>query len=64
MRVELGSVSSELFRPVERLVGSFVEDRLHEPLLGQVDIGDVVAAAKTRLDALEAIGISAREASG
>jgi DNA polymerase-3 subunit alpha len=34
------------------------EGDLHEPLLGQVDLGDVVAAAKTRLDALAAIGVS------
>ena len=40
------------------------EGDLHEPLLGQVDLGDVVAAAKTRLDALAAIGVSARGASG
>jgi chemotaxis protein methyltransferase CheR len=33
---------------------------LHEPLLGQVDLSDVVAAAKTRLDALTAIGTSIR----
>jgi chemotaxis protein methyltransferase CheR len=30
---------------------------LYEPLLGQVDLGDVVAAARTRLDALAAIGV-------
>ena len=34
------------------------EGDLHEPLLGQVDLGDVVVAAKTRLDALAAIGVS------
>lgn len=31
---------------------------LHEPLLAQVDLSDVVAAARTRLDALAAIGVS------
>ena len=35
---------------------------LHEPLLGQVDLGDVVHAARTRLDALAAIGVSGRSA--
>jgi hypothetical protein len=37
---------------------SHEEGDLHEPLLGQVDLGDVIAAAKTRLDALAAIGVS------
>ena len=36
------------------------DGELHEPLLGQVDLGDVIAAAKTRLDALAAIGVSRR----
>lgn len=36
------------------------EGDLHEPLLGQVDLSDVVAAARTRLDALTAIGTTTR----
>lgn len=37
-----------------------LEGDLHEPLLGQVDLSDVVAAARTRLDALTAIGTRTR----
>jgi chemotaxis protein methyltransferase CheR len=36
------------------------DGELHEPLLGQVDLSDVVAAARTRLDALTAIGTGTR----
>jgi len=36
------------------------DGELHEPLLGQIDLSDVVAAARTRLDALTAIGTGTR----
>jgi chemotaxis protein methyltransferase CheR len=45
-------------RAYEQALRTFAaEGNIDEPLLGQVDVGDVVAAARTRLDALAAIGV-------
>lgn len=45
-------------RAYEQALRAFAaEGDIDEPLLGQVDMGDVVAAARTRLDALAAIGV-------
>jgi chemotaxis protein methyltransferase CheR len=45
-------------RAYEQALRTFAaEGDIDEPLLGQVDLGDVAAAARTRLDALAAIGV-------
>lgn len=47
-------------RAYEQAVRTCNQDgALDDPLLGQVDLGDVVAAAKMRLEALAAIGVGA-----